>query len=561
MTQDIALKILKTGANVFLTGEPGSGKTHTVNRYVAWLREHDIEPSVTASTGIAATHIGGMTIHSWSGIGIRKFLSDQELDAMTQNEKLSLRLSRARVLIIDEISMLDARTLSAVDAACRALRGNENAFGGLQVVFVGDFFQLPPVARQGEELPEFAFRSPAWEHAAPTVCYLSEQHRQEDGAFLALLASVRRGTMTSDGLDLLHARREDVTDDRSHTRLYSHNLDVDRVNDQKLSALPGAQKIFQMESSGGKSSVESLKKSCLSPECLALKIGARVMFTKNNFEVGYVNGTLGDVKDFEEDGAPIVRTLSGRDIVVEPAEWAVTDGNRTLARIKQLPLRLAWAITVHKSQGLTLDAAVMDLSRAFEYGQGYVALSRVRSAAGLFLLGWNNRALEVHPEILASDEGFQDQSIAARMDREGMTAEQQADAEKQFILSCGGKLEKVEKKEGEPLKQKRKKSGPSTFEETLLLLKGGKTIAEVVAARGLVLSTICTHIEKLFLEGKLQKEDVTRLVPSHLYASLPLLHETLKAGEGHLGPAYQKLKGKYSYDDLRFARMVMDAAE
>ena len=209
MTQSRALEILKTGANVFLTGEPGSGKTHTVNAYVAWLRARGLEPAVTASTGIAATHIGGMTIHAWSGIGIKEDLTERDLDQIAQTERVVRRVGKARVLIIDEVSMLAARTLSMVDAACRAVRRSTAPFGGLQVVLVGDFFQLPPVVKrvyhqdqsyeeptismtldgmQAAAAPEepgwFAYRSRAWAAASPIVCYLHEQHRQEDADFL-----------------------------------------------------------------------------------------------------------------------------------------------------------------------------------------------------------------------------------------------------------------------------------------------------------------------------------------------------------------------------------------
>ena len=151
MTQKEALSILKTGANVFLTGEPGSGKTHTINEYVAYLRERGIEPAVTASTGIAATHIGGMTIHSWSGIGIKTSLDAYELDKLGSSEYLAKRIGRAKILIIDEVSMLSAGTLSMVDAVCREVRRNPEPFGGLQVIFVGDFFQLPPIVRMNTE--------------------------------------------------------------------------------------------------------------------------------------------------------------------------------------------------------------------------------------------------------------------------------------------------------------------------------------------------------------------------------------------------------------------------
>ena len=195
MTQEQALAILKTGANVFLTGEPGSGKTHTINQYVTYLRSAGIEPAITASTGIAATHIGGYTIHSWSGIGIRRELTTYDLDHIGQNKNVVRRVGSTRILIIDEVSMLSAETLSMVDAVCRELRRTEEPFGGLQVILVGDFFQLPPISRReaqekiqesfvsDESHAEFAWVSPAWSSLNPFICYLSEQHRQEDSLF------------------------------------------------------------------------------------------------------------------------------------------------------------------------------------------------------------------------------------------------------------------------------------------------------------------------------------------------------------------------------------------
>ena len=171
MLQATALKILQTGLNVFLTGEPGSGKTHTINTYVEWLRMCGIEPAITASTGIAATHIHGMTIHSWSGIGIKRTLSVYDLDSIAGNKRVIEHVRHTQVLIIDEISMLSADTLTMVDQVCREVRKNDLPFGGMQVVLVGDFFQLPPVARswendenrlafgEDENVSPFAFRS------------------------------------------------------------------------------------------------------------------------------------------------------------------------------------------------------------------------------------------------------------------------------------------------------------------------------------------------------------------------------------------------------------------
>ncbi|MDO8302063.1 MAG: AAA family ATPase, partial [Sedimentisphaerales bacterium] len=204
MTQEYALSILKTGESAFVTGEPGSGKTYIINEFISWLRERGVEPAITASTGIAATHIGGLTIHSWSGIGIKEKLTRYDLQKISENRRAVKRVRETHTLIIDEISMLSAGTLEMVESVCRAIRGGAEPFGGLQVVLVGDFFQLPPIIRraipgdiQEEFFPSensssiFAFDSPAWRRLNPAVCYLSEQHRQGDGEFLDILSAIR----------------------------------------------------------------------------------------------------------------------------------------------------------------------------------------------------------------------------------------------------------------------------------------------------------------------------------------------------------------------------------
>ncbi len=456
MTQAEALTILKTGANVFLTGEPGSGKSHTVNQYVAWLRAHGLQPAITASTGIAATHVGGYTIHSWSGIGIKKKLTNYDLDQITQNKRIYEQVGRAKILIIDEVSMLSAQTLDMVEAVCRAVRRKDEPFGGLQVILVGDFFQLPPVVKREENdeqdslslepvSPQFAFESAAWRKLSPLVCYLSEQHRQEDATFLEFLTAIRRGSVVEGHKDLLR-KRYSPRPKGDITQLYSHNADVDALNDRELAKLSDASRVFHMVSHGSEKLVDALKRGCLSPESLVLKVGARVMFTKNDVQTHrYANGTLGVVADFvKETGLPVVKTKSGKSLMVEPVEWSLIDNGKILARITQLPLRLAWAMTVHKSQGMSLDAAHMDLSQTFEYGQGYVALSRVRTLEGLSIAGLNDRALQVHPTILEKDELFREQSDAAG---EAFSKLSPADIEKMqnnFIDAMGGSREAKE---------------------------------------------------------------------------------------------------------------------
>ena len=462
MTQEQALSILKTGANVFLTGAPGSGKTHTVNEYVAFLRSRGVEPAITASTGIAATHIGGMTIHSWSGIGIKTKLDKDDLKGIATSDYIAKRVARAKVLVIDEVSMLAPEMLSMVDAVCREIKKSTEPFGGIQVVLVGDFFQLPPIVKrevedgsQGSLIEEpagrFAYDSLAWAKANPVVCYLTEQHRQDDSIFLGLLFAIRSNTFGGEHLVHLETRKIELHAAPENTpKLFSHNVDVDRVNGEMLATLPGKAHAFAMSSQGPYALSSALQRGCLSPEELSLKVGAAVMFTKNNPKEGFANGTLGTVEGFDElDDFPVIKTRNGRRITVEPMDWTVEENGKVRARIAQVPLRLAWAITVHKSQGMSLDAAVMDLGAVFEFGQGYVALSRVRRLSGLYLLGWNERAFLVHPEVLAKDESFRAASGDAETVFSKIPLSQLQKKQDDFITACGGKKTAKRKTAGE----------------------------------------------------------------------------------------------------------------
>jgi len=443
MLQAEALNILKTGASVFLTGEPGSGKTFVTNAYVRYLKNAKVDVAVTASTGIAATHLNGMTIHSWSGIGIAKSLSSWDVDRIASNERVVKRIGRTKVLVIDEISMLDGKTLECVDRVCREVKRREEPFGGIQTVFVGDFFQLPPISRTGEEPPQFAFASTAWVAVSPLVCYLSEQYRQEDKTFLSILSSLRRNTISPVHCEHLEKRclADATTLSKDTPKLYSHNVDVDRINNGELERIPGEPLSYEMAFSGRAALSDQLKRGCLSPEHLILKKGASVMFTKNSPSGSYVNGTLGVIVDFDEDtNYPIVRTRNNRTIVAEPAEWSIEEHGRILAKISQIPLRLAWAMTIHKSQGMSLDAAYIDLKNAFVEGQGYVALSRVRTLAGVYLSGWNKMALTVHPEVLSADASLRNRSQETQQAFTTMQSQELLNLHQNFLVACGGKI-------------------------------------------------------------------------------------------------------------------------
>ena len=380
-------------------------------------------------------------------------------------------------------------------------------------------------------------------------------------AFLKLLSAVRSGRAddaTRAALFKRHIGANLPTGAKDLPRLYSHNADVDLVNEERLKAIPGEAQQFIMASRGSDNLIATLKRGCLSPETLSLKVGARVMFTKNNPDRSFVNGTLGEVTGFAEDGNPVVRTLRGRRIFAEPMEWSVQDGGRVLARISQLPLRLAWAITVHKSQGMTLDAAVVDLSQAFEYGQGYVALSRVRTLANLHLVGLNDRALEVHPEIAAQDREFKLGSAAARKTFESLPEREHAALAHTFIMCCGGNP-KAGISPTPKSKFKKSKSAGGTLETTLALLNSGKSIADIADTRGLARTTILSHLFELYGKGKIGRAEIAPLVSPALKRALPKINKTFKEiGVERLTPVFEKLHGVYSYEDLCLARLLYE---
>jgi len=399
MRQKQALTIMMSGQNVFLTGAPGAGKTYVLNQFVGRAERAGKRVAVTASTGIAASHIGGTTIHSWSGLGIIDQLTGDDLRRLGGSDRLAKRYNATDILVIDEVSMLHGQRLDMVNQLAKLLRGSEEPFGGLQVILVGDLFQLPPISR-GAQAFDFIHLSAAWAELDPRICYLTEQHRQQgNDALLGLLEAMRRDEITEEHGWLLEERLNQIpTSQTAVTRLYAHNIDVDAINQRHLDALPGQSKHFQMLAKGSKAKIEQLSKSLLAPEILELKIGAEVMFVANNFAEGFVNGSRGKVIEFNDSG-PIVELLNGRNISVEAHSWSLSEDGRVRAEITQLPLRLAWAITIHKSQGMSLDTAEIDLSRTFTPGMGYVALSRVRSLDGLYLQGVNAMAMAMHPQI------------------------------------------------------------------------------------------------------------------------------------------------------------------
>lgn len=727
MLQIEALEILKTGANVFLTGVPGAGKTYVINQYTNWLLDKGIYPAITASTGIASTHIGGNTIHSFSGIGIEKDLDEYKIEKIMEREKLVKKIQNTNVLIIDEISMLDAATLDNVNKVLKAIKDPTKAFGGVQIIFVGDFFQLPPVTRQGEAMKYFAFHSQAWKEARPLTCYLEEQFRQTDETFTKLLLAIRENNIDEMHVEILeelkmkthkklglktptptlpqgegeeptiqypdinneihihsynknltstarqnrqnpteaeekfwemvrdnkigfefqrqkpiknfildfyikekslgieidggyHDNESDKARDEERTQvlndlgvqvlrftneevnaitktdlflkinsvegvpipngegagvgvinseaqtndileLHSHNKNVDEINNLKLAKIKSKEFVFKMETYGRASLVEGLVRNCLSPEILKLKKGAKVIFTKNDIEGKYVNGTMGVVEELDDIGI-VVLTNKKQLIELKKEEWAIEEDGKVKARILQYPLRLAWAITVHKSQGMSLDEAIIDLGQTFEYGQGYVALSRVRSLDGLFLKDYNAKSLRVNEAISEFDEKIRKDSRFIQEKFQTADKKKLNTTQKSFIEKIGGRWEGgVIRKEMIDKK--------STIEITLDLINEGKAIVEVAELRDMSEKTIQQHLIELFVLNKIDKKTLGKIVkdnfgfdifdiPNVVKKSFKKnMRETDEHGRIKLAPVFKDLNEKYTYEQLKFWRIFI----
>ena len=401
----------RAGRNCFLTGAGGTGKSTQLRCFIADLAVgHQRRVSVTAPTGVAALNVGGMTIHRFCGMLIGPAAGQSNEDYFAQLQRAPRRsilagfnrVRRCEVLVIDEISMLPGRQFEFVEFLFRRLRGREVPFGGCQVIATGDFLQLPPV-RKGETEPyDWAFQSPAWAAAEFRPFVLERVRRQDEPKFVRALADFRVGRVWGDTARILQSRVRS-NPPSTMSRLFTHNVQVDKWNHFQLSELPGEEGVLTAQLSGPELQREFLVKNLLTPEILQLKPGAMVMFTVNRTEPGsqnplFVNGQIGTVLEVRPDSV-LVKAKTGAEINVERFTWRYDANDDSLASFSQFPLRLAWAMTIHKAQGLTLDAAYLDIRAAREPGQAYVAVSRVRSLAGLNFKEWF-KGVHVSPEAI-----------------------------------------------------------------------------------------------------------------------------------------------------------------
>ncbi|KKP65200.1 MAG: hypothetical protein UR60_C0006G0022 [Candidatus Moranbacteria bacterium GW2011_GWF2_34_56] len=480
------------------------------------------------------------------------------------------------VLIIDEISMVSPELFLSMDRILRAFKKTDKPFGGVQVILSGDFFQLPPISKERKEI-KFVWQTELWQNMELRVCYLEEKFRQDDEVLINILEEIRLGEVSEDSMNVFRSRyKKKLANNFNPTKLYTHNVDVDRINEAELKNLPGKSLAFRAITKGAKNNIEKIFKSSLVAEEVRLKEEAMVIFIKNNYEKGYINGTLGKVISFTEVGNhPIVEIFSGKKIIVEKDEWLLEDEKGNIkARVKQTPLRLAWALTIHKSQGMTLDAAEIDLSKTFEIGQGYVALSRIKSIHGLRLMGLNDIALRVDERVLEIDSEMKRLSRLNVGEFNSLEKEELEKRYKNFILKCGGTIAEKEieenKKEIERAVKEEKKSFESkkprgeTIEITKKMLRDKKTIAQIVKERGLAESTILSHLQEI--RGLLPDLDIEHLKPKEEVLNLVLdkareikaknnPDDFLESGQVKLKSIFEGLNKEVSYEDIKLAML------
>lgn len=395
--QSKILSAVLNGKNVFFTGSAGTGKSFLLKKIIAALPPD--ETIATASTGVAACHIGGVTLHQFAGIGIGS-------GSLERSFQLASRPSSAAVwrktkhLIIDEISMVDAEFFDKLEAVARYIRKTERPFGGIQLILCGDFFQLPPISKRDEKV-KFCFQSMAWEKCVHFNFELKIVHRQTDPEFIEILNNIRIGRVTESISNTLKATAKQNIESNGilATRLCSHISEVDEINNFQLNELKGASKIYIAQDSDQIMS-NTLDQQLPVPGKLTLKVGAQVMLLKNiNISTGLVNGARGIVIKFVDD-LPVIQFRSGNIYHTQMEKWSIRTVSGATVYRKQVPLKLAWAFSIHKSQGLTLDCVEMCLSKVFDAGQSYVALSRAQSLQSLRILDFNSQQVWANTTVL-----------------------------------------------------------------------------------------------------------------------------------------------------------------
>jgi ATP-dependent DNA helicase PIF1 len=404
--QNEAYSLMSQGKNIFITGMAGGGKTSIIKLYKN-VYGNSKQIAVTSTTGVSALLIGGTTLHSYTGIGLGTGSVGSITTTIFKRAYLRKRWNDLDTLIIDEISMLSPDLFDKLEEIARVVRHDERPFGGIQVILSGDFCQLPAINADGK----FCFQAESWNKVITHTVYLDKIIRQSDPVFQKCLNNIRIGSMTKDTISMLKSR-VGIKLTNAHgikaTKLFSLNYAVDRVNEQELDVLAEDDHGFyeynmeiEVYSKNIKASViDKFKKYCTAKQTLQLCIGAQVMLLCNlDLDCKLANGSRGVVVRFVND-IPVVKFLSGSERIIDYHIWEVEENDKKTMRATQIPLKLAWACSIHKIQGATLDYVEIDLSQVFEYGQAYVALSRVKNLSGLSIIDIDVDKIKAHPEAI-----------------------------------------------------------------------------------------------------------------------------------------------------------------
>jgi len=406
--------------NIFITGPGGTGKTYAIKQIYEHAISNNKRICVTALTGVASVLLdcNATTIHSWSGIGISNKTETQIINKINRSKFYKHNWENTDILIIDEISMMSCKLFELLNKIGQVIRCNKKPFGGIQLIFSGDFFQLPPVKEK-----VFCFESELFNNTFDKIINLTKVFRQNDNTYKKLLINMRKGLISKKSIELLNSKMVDENFDKNTTnitRLVPTKIKAFEINNYFINNIKDKKYIYKRtykENSENLNKIEKIKldlmsdiekeseynyikESTLTEENLILKKGAYVMCIANlDLGLGIANGTTGTVVDFTPEKLPIVQ-FDKHKIVIAKKEWK--SENVPGISIFQIPLILAWGITIHKAQGLTLDKAIIDIGKdLFEAGQMYVALSRIKSLEGVYLKEFNINNLKINYKVLS----------------------------------------------------------------------------------------------------------------------------------------------------------------
>lgn len=564
---DVARFIVeKTDMSLFLTGKAGTGKTTFLREVVRYTKKKCI---VLAPTGIAAVNAGAMTIHSFFQFGLGPFVQgviEPKSDFRINKSKLEL-IRHLQLLIIDEVSMVRADLMDHIDVELRRIRRNSKPFGGVQLLMIGDLQQLPPIAHGGEDellrqyyKTLYFFSSAALKSMKYGCIELKNVYRQTDRHFIDILNHARNCTLTSQDISDLNARYvpgfSPMPED-GYIRLMTHNRQVDYVNETEMEKLDSKPYTFEAAVTG-----TFPEESYPTADSLTLKKGAQVMFIKNDPERRFINGTLGEVKSIDKNSIAVRLAESGTVIDVEPMEWqniryqfdeeSKEISSKQIGRFKQYPLKAAWAITVHKSQGLTFDKAIIDVHAAFSPGQAYVALSRCRTLDGLVL-----------SSPVSASVFMRDNAVDAYMNYISIPVEELAfsscyeyfEYEKKLEPEEVAPVKKVKVNKEKPKKEKKEElrddTGKklSTFECSYKLYNQGNTVEQIAEKRGLNQSTIEGHLARYVASGDIDVHEFVDGDTLQKVEAYCMEHPEEKA----LKPIFEHFDAKIPYSVLRMA--------